>query len=243
MSNASNGGVCRAPHADGLVHDAQGRWWEMLYAGQVFSRIKQPPRAAKAKKSKCHGNRKLYHFKRKWRARGLDEQAIQALLQARQQQQQQQGVNGSHSDDQMVPQGAVVEKRKRPQSMATSVQSFSQLSISPRSTKKRKGTTQDSSSSMEDALSEVGEMRVRLDKYSRYLKMPTKLLLRSLRLQLDHRLKRDFERHYILRRLHLLDEHYCVDRIRHLYQSYWDLGSQDRRWPVSWRESFVFHKE
>ena len=232
MSHSSNG-VHREPHTDGLVHDVQGRWWEMLSAGQVLTgqeqQQQQPPMAAKARKSKCHGNRKLYHFKRKWRARGLDEQAIQALIEARQK-----GIDGPNNDDHMVPQGPIVEKRKRPQSMAASVQSLSQLSISQRSTKKRKEeTTQDSSSSMEDTLSEVGKMSLRLDKYSKYLKMPIKLLLRSLRLQLDHRLKRKLECDYVLRRLHLLDEHYCVDRIRHLYQSYWDLGSKDQLWPVS----------
>lgn len=88
---------------------------------------------------------------------------------------------------------------------------------------------------MDDTLSDVGEIDLRLHKYSKYLKMPQRLLVRSLRLHLDHPLEKEIEQNYLLRRLHLIDEQFCVDRIQHLYQSYLDLGSQDQIWPVSER--------
>ena len=91
----------------------------------------------------------------------------------------------------------------------------------------------ETSSIDDDRLSQVAEINLRLDRYSKYLKMPRKLLLRSLRLQLDLRLKHEIEQNYVLRRLHLLDEHFCLCRIRHLYRSYLDLGSPDQIWPVS----------
>jgi len=37
----------------------------------------------KNKKNKCHGNRKLQHFKRKCRARGLNEEEITTLIHKR----------------------------------------------------------------------------------------------------------------------------------------------------------------
>jgi len=206
--------------ANGLVQDAQGRWWEMLSPTQVLTGHEQ--QITRKKKGKCHGNRKLYHFKRKWRARGLDEEAIRALIEARQQQQLPKDDHKNNDRRKMVS-----EKRKRDRStqasMTKSIKSLSQLSISP-------------SASMDvDASSDVGEINLRLHKYSKYLKMPRRLLLRSLRLQLDRPLKREIDQNYILRRLQLIDEHFCVDRIRYLYQSYSDLGSQDQIWPVSFQ--------
>ena len=32
------------------------------------------------KKSKCHGNTKLHHLKRKWRTQGITEERIQVLI-------------------------------------------------------------------------------------------------------------------------------------------------------------------
>lgn len=220
-------GISREPRIDSSVQDSQGRWREMLSPSNGLNGAEQPS-VMTTNRTKCHGNRKLRHFKRKWRARGLNDQAIQALIQARQQQQKQQSTHEQRN--------SVAEKRKRDRStahsVAHSVKSLSQLSISQRSSKKHKEMSGESLS-MDDALSDVGEIDLRLNKYSKYLKMPQRLLLRSLRLQLDHRLKKEIEQNYILRRLHLLDEHFCVDRIRHLYQSYLDLGTPDRTWPVS----------
>ena len=45
--------------------------------------IDQPQPEIKTSKKKCHGNRKLYHFKRKCRARGMTEEQITALINTR----------------------------------------------------------------------------------------------------------------------------------------------------------------
>ena len=182
-------------------------------------------------KSRCHGNRKLYHFKRKWRARGLDEQAIQTLVDAKQ--------HGSSTDrhhHQHNHTKKTSEKRKRDGlqhgSMASSIKSLSQLSISQPTPKKVKKTT-DETISIDDHLQHFEQIEFNLHKFSKYLKMPRGLLLRSLRLQLNDPLKAQNEQDYILCRLRTLDEQFCLDRIRHLYQAYVDLGSHYQIWPVS----------
>jgi DNA-binding transcriptional MerR regulator len=43
----------------------------------------QPRPETEKKKKKCHGNRKLYHFKRKCRSRGMTEEQITVLINTR----------------------------------------------------------------------------------------------------------------------------------------------------------------
>ena len=43
----------------------------------------QPRPETEKTKKKCHGNRKLYHFKRKCRSRGMTEEQITALINTR----------------------------------------------------------------------------------------------------------------------------------------------------------------
>lgn len=177
------------------------------------------------KKSKCHGNQKLQRFKRKWRKRGLIDEEIEALMLTTEQQQ-----HMEHSLDRTI------EKRKRDrssqQSMASSVKALSQLSLSQRSHKRQRGMIEETFS-MDDSLSDVTDINLKLDQYSKYLRMPQKLLLRSIGIQLNYRLKEKDEHNYIIRRLQLIDEHFCVHLIRNQYQSYWYLGSSARLWPVS----------
>ena len=45
--------------------------------------IDQPRPEIKTSKKKSHGNRKLYHFKRKCRSRGMSEEQITALIHTR----------------------------------------------------------------------------------------------------------------------------------------------------------------
>ena len=63
--------------------------------------------------------------------------------------------------------------------------------------------------------------------------MPRKLLLHSLRLQLNSTLKKKKEQHFILLRLEIFDRQFCLDQMRYLYQTYFDLGFQHQIWPVS----------
>ena len=119
------------PHNNGLLHDGQGRWYEMLSPTQVFTE-EQPSEARMTKrKKKCHGNRKLQHFKRKCRARGLTEEQITARIQNRRD-----TISEQLLPDQAVPERAhESSKRKRDdpsiqKSLNSSMKSMSQLSIS-----------------------------------------------------------------------------------------------------------------
>jgi hypothetical protein len=63
--------------------------------------------------------------------------------------------------------------------------------------------------------------------------MPKKLLLHSLRLQLNHQIKKKKEKRFILSRLSLLDQQFCIGMMQSLYQSYAADGAQYKIWPVS----------
>jgi len=65
--------------------------------------------------------------------------------------------------------------------------------------------------------------------------MPRKLLVHSLRLQLNYPLKKKKEQNFVLSRVKIVDQQFRIDQIRHLYQTYFDLGSQYHIWPVSFK--------
>jgi hypothetical protein len=67
----------------------------------------------------------------------------------------------------------------------------------------------------------------------KYLKMPRRLLLHSLHLQLNCPLKKKKEQRFVLSRLKIVDQQFCLEKIRYLYQTYFDLGSQQQVWLVS----------
>jgi hypothetical protein len=129
-------------------------------------------------------------------------------------------------------------KRKRDRStqsfINSSIKSLSQLSISQGASKKLKNSLEETNSSNDDdQSSHSNQHNFTLYKPSKYLKMPRKLLLHSLRLQLNYPLKKKKEQNFILSRLATVDQKFCLDQIRSLYQTYFDLGSQHQIWPVS----------
>ena len=65
------------------------------------------------------------------------------------------------------------------------------------------------------------------------LKMPKKLLIRSLRLQLNHRIKKKKDQLFIVSRLQLLDRQFCLGLDLRLDQSYFTEGEHHKMWPVS----------
>ncbi|CAF4628258.1 unnamed protein product [Rotaria sp. Silwood2] len=67
-------------HNNGLSQDAQGRWWEILSPTGV--RTEQASQVLK-KKSKCHGNQKLQHFKGECRVHGMTVDEIKELIHRR----------------------------------------------------------------------------------------------------------------------------------------------------------------
>ena len=88
-------------------------------------------------------------------------------------------------------------------------------------------------SSNDDDSNQSKQNKFTIYKLSKYLKMPRKLLLHSLRLQLNQKLKKKKEQRFILERLHLFDKQFYLEQIHYLYQTYFNLGSQYKIWPVS----------
>lgn len=216
MNKMSGSGYMQHDH--GLSQDAQGRWWEILSPTQV------PPGDApqvQATIAKCRGNRKLQHFKRKCRRRGMSEEEIMALIQTR---------TATTSGNQTEQ----AQKRKRDetdqQSINSSTTSLSQLSISQPSAKKMKDELQPQHLL---APNDTTPDHTNMYKPSKYLRMPRQQLLRSLRLQLNFVMRKKKHQRFVLARLHLLDEKFCLNEHRYLHQTYLDLGTQYDLWPVS----------
>jgi len=146
----------------------------------------------------------------------------------------------AHKPDQAIPERAhESSKRKRDdpsiqKSLNSSMKSMSQLSISQAAApKKAKLSTVETLSSNTDMGSETNSQNFLLYKPSKYLKMPRRLLLHSIHLQLNCSLKKKKEQRFILARLTIMDQQFCLERLRDLYQTYFDLGLQHQVWSVS----------
>ena len=86
---------------------------------------------------------------------------------------------------------------------------------------------------------ETNSQNITFYKPSKYLKMPRRFLLHSLQLQLHCPLKRK-EQIFVLSRLQILDQQFCVEQIHSLYQVYADIGSTNHVWLVSDRKHFFY---
>ncbi|CAF1546990.1 unnamed protein product, partial [Rotaria magnacalcarata] len=177
------------------------------------------------KKPKCHGNRKLQRFKRKWRTRGLNEEEIATLINIKSHDTSEQSLNESMMNDEIE----TFNKRKRSSSKQKlsnkSLTSMSQSSISQGVFKKMKNSQIETKSPMDNNSDRLNENDdISFYKPSRYLKMPRKFLLNSLRLQLNCSIKRKKEQRFTLSRLELFDKQFCLEQIHHLYQKYLDFG-------------------
>ena len=122
------------------------------------------------------------------------------------------------------------------------MKSMSQLSISQEAASKKIKRLSDDTMlpSLNNENSSSSNNQFNQDNYtlykpSKYLKMPRKLLLQSLRLQLNYALKKKKEQCFILSRVAIIDQQFCLDQIRSLYQTYFDLGLQYQVWLVSFK--------
>jgi hypothetical protein len=187
-------------------------------------------------RKKCHGNQKLQHFKRKCRSRGLGREQITTLINKR-----------DHTISEQSPTVPIISeqshqthKRKRDnlsiENLSNiSTKSMSQLSIASLTvTKKIKHSTTIPHSMDHPTDDETNSLHITFYKASKYLKMPRRFLLHSLHLQLHCRLKRK-EAIFVLSRLNILDQQFCVEQIHSLYQVYADIGSTNHVWLVSAR--------
>jgi hypothetical protein len=207
----------------------------MLSPTKVLTKEQQPESQITKRKKKCHGNRKLQHFKRKCRARGLTEEQITTLIQNKKH-----AISEQLLTDQAIPEQAYEScKRKRDdqsiqKTLNDSKKSMSQLSISQEAVRKKtKRSTVETMSSNNAISTQINSQHYTLYKPSKYLKMSRRLLLHSLHLQLNCPLKKKKEQRFVLSRLKIVDQQFSLEQIRYLYQTYLDLGLQQQVWPVS----------
>ncbi|CAF4306187.1 unnamed protein product [Rotaria sp. Silwood2] len=106
--------------------------------------------------------------------------------------------------------------------ITTASRTLSEISISEPSKKKQK----------EDKRT-LPAKNYALFRKSKYLKVKSSVLLRTLRLHLKHRLQTSNERKFVLTRLKLFDQRYCVTLWRDLWQFYFDFGIKHSVWPES----------
>ncbi len=83
--------------------------------------------------------------------------------------------------------------------------------------KKKKNSTQETRPSNDKKSNQSTQTNYTFYKPFKYLKTPRKLLLHSLRLQLNYLFKKKKEQNFILSRLKIVDEQFCVDQIHYLY--------------------------
>ena len=223
--------------ANSLSQNAQDHWQEMLSPTQILT---GQPQNIVVKKSKCHGNRKLQHFKRKCRARGLNEEQVATLIQTRHHTISEQLLYNPTTKNQNKQSTKCKRDLSEQNLLNSSIKSLSQLSISQEAAKKMKNSTSENMITDDNHTNECSQEKDNLYKISKYLKMPRKLLLHSLRLHLNNRLKKKKEQHFILARLHIVDQQFCLNQIRYLYQTYFDQGAKYQMWPVSTTE-ISFH--
>jgi hypothetical protein len=146
----------------------------------------------------------------------------------------------------ILPEQTHDESRKRKRddqsietkSLNSSIKSMSQLSISQNRQvpKKIKCSPIEIMSSSNEISTQTDSQNYMLYKPSKYLKMPRRLLLHSLHLQLNCPLKKNekaAEQRFVLSRLKIVDQQFCLEQIHYLYQTYFDLGLQQKVWPVS----------
>jgi hypothetical protein len=67
-----------------------------------------------------------------------------------------------------------------------------------------------------------------------YLTKGSNLLIQSLTLQLQQDKINKKQQRFLLKRLQLLDQHYCIEQQQQLWQSYLNHGNSSNIWPVSY---------
>ena len=72
-----------------------------------------------------------------------------------------------------------------------------------------------------------------------YLTRSSAILYQILNKALNYSLKKKDEKQFINVRLQLLDQQYCLEMDRQLWQSYLDIGLQQHLWPVSLFFNFI----
>ncbi|CAF3334777.1 unnamed protein product [Rotaria socialis] len=87
---------CNIFHESALLQYRRNDRMEVISPAQIHG---EESTAIDNKKPKCHGNRKLQRFKRKWRTRGLNEEKIATLINTKSHDTSEQSLNESMMND------------------------------------------------------------------------------------------------------------------------------------------------
>ena len=191
---------------------------------------------------RCHGNRKIQRFRKKCRAKGMKSATIVKRVNKRfnivkNQTTQQVTTTTDHKVNNNSTTAA--NKRKRDLTTNRVVRSASEFSIvqsPPKKIAKTKNNTTRRPVATTTSTTSIS-MATNVYRCAPYLKRLSPILVQTLRLQLDHLLKKKFEQIFVYQRLQLLDKQYSLELHRSLWQSYLTTGSHHQLWPVS-RVSF-----
>ncbi|CAF1411371.1 unnamed protein product [Rotaria sordida] len=196
-------------------------------------------------RKKCHGNRRDQRFRRKCRVKGMKPKIIEKLLMKRKQVENQNHNNTKHTNMQKIqsnkqttdinnsskPTTINPNKRKRDVSSqdlklnSTLVRSTNTSQPLSKKIKEKNKTT--TNSSMQN------DNNTNKRKYRRpmYLKRLLPRFFKRISKILNYSLKDKVTRDFLIARLELLDEQYCLTVDQQLWQSYVNIGIEHQIWP------------
>ncbi|CAF1578519.1 unnamed protein product [Rotaria sordida] len=208
------------------------------------------------RKKKCHGNRRDQRFRKKRRARGVQREKIEKLLQTqkkilnKKKNSTTNKIKMTTTDDHTVSIRTTIDstvkknrsiqprlksninKRKRDISLQqlnlTIPKSTSSISILQSSRKKIKNKKQLTTSSPSIYINNNNNTNYRRPMY---LKRSPLIIIKMLNNIFNYTLKETSEKRFIWIRLGLLDGYYCVKLQQQLWKSYLDIGTQVHCWP------------
>jgi hypothetical protein len=174
------------------------------------------------KRTRCHGNRKLRRFKKKWIKRGLNKEEIQKLIDE---------YNRKKNASQLLPNKNTKEMEvattTATKNKETKIKSNKRKRMST-STSLRSITQQQVPKKMKQKNVPINPVVPRKSNYRlpKYLKKAPNLLFQALRLQLKKKLNKKTQQRFLHYRLQLIDQQYRLKLHRNLWQSYLTLGSE-----------------
>ena len=183
---------------------------------------------------RCHGNRKLRCFKKKCRLRGMNDEEIQRLIQ---------NYDHRHQRNPIQPPTTSIDNRPAEHGQPNTTMTTMESTVKKTSRKRKHLVTSKSTSSISSRMHKRKRKKKSVKSHGmstklnyrlpKYLKNASNLLFQSIRLQLKRKLNDKKEQKFIYRRLQLLDQQQRIDKYRHLWQTYLNLGFQYDLWPVS----------
>ncbi|CAF1210730.1 unnamed protein product, partial [Rotaria magnacalcarata] len=207
-----------------------------------------------APRKKCHGNRRDQRFRRKWRAEKMKPAKIKKLIEKRNRFQKKNKEPTTNIESTKLNKELLsskqnyqsqpiittnLTKRKRDissQQLSSAIdlaipKTTSSISIAQSSSKRMKNISE-----IMDNNSIINRNNNDINKHINYrqpmyLTRSSSILYQILNKALNYSLKKKDEKQFINVRLQLLDQQYCLEMDRQLWQSYLDIGLQQHLWP------------